>query len=74
MGLSKEHILQITNDIAEDMLSSKITKKELVEVVRFWVGVTYEEAGNTSLLRSSMMSDLVRMIKKLGRPASKKKT
>lgn len=34
--MSEDEILQISNDISEDMLSPKVTKKQLVEVIEFF--------------------------------------
>lgn len=34
--MTTDEILQISNDISEDMISSKITKAQLIEVIQFF--------------------------------------
>jgi len=34
--MSEEDILQIANDISEDMLSKRVSKKQLVQVIRYF--------------------------------------
>lgn len=35
--MTEDEILQVSNDISENMLSPKVTKSQLVEVIRFFI-------------------------------------
>lgn len=41
--MTTDEILQISNDISEDMLSPKVTKAKLVEVIKFFRNIADEK-------------------------------